>query len=345
MHMQCWVSLRRNQLNKRDANHSKTALTVLGLEHPLSGALLAPCTTEPARLTRSMKWWTIYHMSPGTYLLIPTHTSIYMQCIYLHIHAHTCTYPTPPTWKGHISATSEPFDQCQRTDWITTHFRQIVLVFGTWNAFATIWQHSKKWARGSTWEHQNTQNMLLISALAGASCTMRLGGRVTQVWACLDDPGRFYDRGNMEPNTKLLERGPSLRPSPAINKSPISAHTIVSCTMGMGGWSGKVMACPEHPGRFYGRGKTEPNSSSLWKNWKIGSRGGVGMESKSGRAHALGCPEWVPPGAGSREGVLGMLWWFSFPSGPMHAIHADTDSILTHTCKYIQIPTDIYISW
>ena len=68
------------------------------------------------------------------------------------------------------------------------------------------------------------------------------------------------------------------------------------------------------------------------------------MGSKSGRAHALGCPEWVPPGAGSRGGVLGMLWWFPCPSGPMHAIDADTDCILMHTCTYIQIPTDyLYI--
>ena len=59
----------------------------------------------------------------------------------------------------------------------------------------------------STCEHQNTQNMLLISARAGASCTMQSVGRMTQVWACLDDPGRFYDRGNMEPNTKSLVRG------------------------------------------------------------------------------------------------------------------------------------------
>ena len=209
MQMRCWVLLCRNRLSKRDANHSKTALTVLGLEHPLSGALLALCTTEPARLTTSRKWWTIYHMSPGTYLHIPTDTSIYIYIhaytyIYMHIHAHT---RHPPTWKGHNSATSEPIDQSQRTDLITAHFRQIVLVFGTWNAFNTIWQHSKNWARGSTWEHQNTQNMLLISARAGASCTMQLVGRVTQVWACLDDPGRFYDRGNMEPNTKSLVRG------------------------------------------------------------------------------------------------------------------------------------------
>ncbi len=134
-----------------------------------------------------------------------------------------------------------------------------------------------------------------------------------------------------------------MTPSPARNKSLISAHTIVSCTMGMGGRSGKVMACPEHPGRFYGCGKTEPNTSSSRKKSKNRVERGVGMGSKSGWAHALGCPEWVPPGAGSREGVLGMVWWFSCPSGPMHPIHADTDGTLTHTCRYIQIPTDTYI--
>ncbi len=112
------------------------------------------------------------------------------------------------------------------------------------------------------------------------------------------------------PKYKIVGEGASLMHPPAINKYLISAHTIVSCTKLMGGRSGKVLACPEHPGRFYGRGKTGPYTGSSRKNRKIGSRG-VGMGSKSGRAHALGCPEWVLPGAGSREGVLGMLWWFS----------------------------------
>ena len=67
------------------------------------------------------------------------------------------------------------------------------------------------------------------------------------------------------------------------------------------------------------------------------------MESKSGQAHALGCPEWVPPGAGSGEGVLGTLWWLPCPSGPILAIHADTDQICSDTYRYIQIPTDTYI--
>ena len=67
------------------------------------------------------------------------------------------------------------------------------------------------------------------------------------------------------------------------------------------------------------------------------------MGSKSGLAHALGCPEWVPPGVGSGEGVLGTLWWFQCPSGPILAIHADTDQICLDTYRYIQIPTYTYI--
>ena len=41
-----------------------------------------------------------------------------------------------------------------------------------------------------------------------------------------------------------------------------------------------------------------------------------------------------------------MLWWFPCPSGPMHAIPADTDGILMHTCIYMHIltiPTYTYV--
>jgi hypothetical protein len=43
---------------------------------------------------------------------------------------------------------------------------------------------------------------------------------------------------------------------------------------------------------------------------KIGSKGRTGMGLESGWAHALGCPEWGPPGAGPQEGhgVLGSQW-------------------------------------
>lgn len=52
MHMLSLFSKWSNQLCKRHANHSKTALSFLGLEHPTSGALSALCTTKPARLTK-----------------------------------------------------------------------------------------------------------------------------------------------------------------------------------------------------------------------------------------------------------------------------------------------------
>jgi hypothetical protein len=63
----------------------------------------------------------------------------------------------------------------------------------------------------------------------------------------------------------------------AINKHLISAHAIVYCTMLVGGRLGKVSAPPEDPGRFYGRGKTGPNTDFSRENQKIGSRGGTGM--------------------------------------------------------------------
>ena len=46
----------------------------------------------------------------------------------------------------------------------------------------------------------------------------------------------------------------------AINKHLISAHAIVSCTMLVEEQLGHVLAPPEDPGRFYGRGKTGPNT-------------------------------------------------------------------------------------
>ena len=46
----------------------------------------------------------------------------------------------------------------------------------------------------------------------------------------------------------------------AVNKHLIAAHAIVPCTMLVEGRLGKVLAPPEDPGRFYGRGKTGPNA-------------------------------------------------------------------------------------
>ncbi len=45
----------------------------------------------------------------------------------------------------------------------------------------------------------------------------------------------------------------------------------------MGGRLGHVLAPPEDPGRFYGRGKTGLNTDFSRENKKIGSRVGTGM--------------------------------------------------------------------
>ncbi len=48
----------------------------------------------------------------------------------------------------------------------------------------------------------------------------------------------------------------------------------------VGGQLGKVLAPPEDPVRFYGRGKTGPNTDFSRENQKIGSRGGLGWGQK-----------------------------------------------------------------
>ncbi len=75
---------------------------------------------------------------------------------------------------------------------------------------------------------------------------------------------------------------------------------------------------------------------------KIGCPGGTGMREYSGWTHALRCPEWVSPGAGSQDRVLGTWWWFSCPSGLIHATPADMACIHAHTYNYIQIHTHTY---
>ncbi len=69
------------------------------------------------------------------------------------------------------------------------------------------------------------------------------------------------------------------------------------------------------------------------------------MGSKSGQAHALGCPEWISWGYGSREYVLGTLWWFLCPSAPIHTIHTYTDNISAYTCisMHMQSLQDLHV--
>ena len=73
---------------------------------------------------------------------------------------------------------------------------------------------------------------------------------------------------------------------------------------------------------------------------KSGREGGLGWGCKVDGHMPWGALSGFPPGAGSREGVLGTWWWFPCPSGPILAIHTDTDHIQTHTCSYTLIPTN-----
>jgi hypothetical protein len=66
----------------------------------------------------------------------------------------------------------------------------------------------------------------------------------------------------------------------AINKHLIAAHAIVPCTMLVEGRLGKVLAPPEDSGRFYGRGKTGPNTDFPEKIEKSGRGGGLGWGQK-----------------------------------------------------------------
>ena len=59
-------------------------------------------------------------------------------------------------------------------------------------------------------------------------------------------------------------------PPHAKNKCLIYANVIVSGTIIAGGQLGQVLACPEYPGRFYGRGKTGPDTDSSRKIEKSG---------------------------------------------------------------------------
>jgi hypothetical protein len=140
--------------------------------------------------------------------------------------------------------------------------------------------------------------------------------------------------------THNCPKGASLMHPQTINKYMMSAHAFPSCTMLMGKQLGCALVCPEDLGRFYGRDKTALDRSKHRFFQKIRSRGGSPWDwdvVMKWMDNALGCPEWVPPGAGSQEGVLGTWWWFLCPSGPIHAIHADTFTnidIHAYTYKY-----------
>jgi hypothetical protein len=66
----------------------------------------------------------------------------------------------------------------------------------------------------------------------------------------------------------------SLMHPQAINKYLISVLANVSCTMIVGWRLGKVLACSEYQDRFYGSGKTGPNTDSSRKKKESGGGGG-----------------------------------------------------------------------
>ncbi len=72
-------------------------------------------------------------------------------CSYMHIHAHTCNNPTPPTWNGHISATNYQLETSKRADLITVSDRRIVAVCSIFHTFAKMRLQIKNWSRGHHW--------------------------------------------------------------------------------------------------------------------------------------------------------------------------------------------------
>ena len=90
-------------------------------------------------------------------------------------------------------------------------------------------------------------------------------------WTILDDSMAVARRTK----TQKCGRGASLMHPQSINKYLNSTHAVSSCSMIGGELLGKVLACPEYPGRFYGSGKTGPNTDSSRKIKKAVEAGGL----------------------------------------------------------------------
>ena len=94
--------------------------------------------------------------------------------------------------------------------------------------------------------------------------------------------------------TQNCWREASLMRPQAINKYLIYANAIVSGTMVVGGQMFKVLACPEYPCRFYGRGKTGPNTDSSRKIEKSSRGWGLGWGQKVVGHMPWGALSWSP---------------------------------------------------
>jgi hypothetical protein len=88
----------------------------------------------------------------------------------------------------------------------------------------------------------------------------------------------------------------------------------------MGGQLGHGLACPEDPGRFYGRESvTRQGQTPIFQEKKLsGQEVGLAWGHKVDDHMSWGALSGLPPNppvAGSREGVFGIWWWFPCPSG------------------------------
>ena len=104
--------------------------------------------------------------------------------------------------------------------------------------------------------------------------------------------------------TRYRSRGSTRVHHQTKTKYPISAHAGASCTTRMGGRLGHVSVCLEDPGRFYGSGKTGPNTDVLQNRlpekqrvwtWQAGpstSRGLVNTRWSQTR-HSLSHTRWA----------------------------------------------------
>jgi len=112
--------------------------------------------------------------------------------------------------------------------------------------------------------------------------------------------------------------------------------------MELGGRSGKVMACPEHPGRFYGRGKTELHTSSQGKIEKSGRGGGLVWGQKVVRPMPWGALSGSPRVRGQERVFWGLCGGFRAPVVQYlqyMQILIRYDRIHTDTYKYLHIHT------
>ncbi len=128
---------------------------------------------------------------------------IHMTCMY-QVYIRYILVTSPQNLKDHISLTNHPFEMSQRT-LILVRNRQIVLLFGAFDRYATIWSMIEKRSGASSSVRHETKLNCPISVHSDAPRTTRVEGQVCHVWAFPDDPCRFYSSGKTCHNTDSLK--------------------------------------------------------------------------------------------------------------------------------------------